>query len=136
MSVPSDWTVKRIQWKDDCEKTAKFANALYISLFENDEPTPPPYAEVILLMRSVAPETFANLSSAAIVSWVDAWNETAEVVFRRSRRACLFEFCREAPWEGNPDLAGIGVRRLFPISTFRFPCNSVVTEQSPYALMS
>ncbi|KAK4450163.1 heterokaryon incompatibility protein-domain-containing protein [Podospora aff. communis PSN243] len=63
--------VSRIRWQDDCDRTAKVANALHVWLQENKtEPTPPslPHAEVIELMRSIAPDPFSNLTAGAIVT--------------------------------------------------------------------
>jgi len=101
--ILSNWTVALIPFQDDCERSAEFANAYFAGIKR-------PYGEIIQLVRSVAPVPFRNVSTGQIVDWADNWNESFRSVARQARDECLEEFCFQMPWEGNTDLAGIGVR--------------------------
>jgi len=76
-----------------------------------------PYAELITLLRSISPVPFSNMSSGAIVDWA---NQDLRYFFHGASLAatdqCHDELCKEVPWEGNPDVAGIGVCK--PLDTY------------------
>ncbi|KAK3988196.1 hypothetical protein QBC44DRAFT_398658 [Cladorrhinum sp. PSN332] len=117
-------TLGEISFWADCQRTANFA----IRIIDDHSPTETanrlqdpasfPYAELIELVRSVAPDPFASASRGEIVDWADGSNitEIAIKAFDDIRwidykrwGVCTVEFCRSLTWEGNADLAGIGV---------------------------
>lgn len=65
------------------------------------------------MMQTIAPDPFVNISRGMILNWVSTMYEnttwdTYSVVSPIIRR-CRMHFCRSQPWQGNPDLDGIGV---------------------------
>jgi len=69
---------------------------------------------ILDLVRSNAGEIFKNVSDGTIIDWYLALpsNTTfsGEQVQERIKRECQEDFCQAFEWQGNPDLAGAGVR--------------------------
>ncbi len=134
MSNLFNFTPSDINFSLDCEKTAKFA-----VLVKNDSAPAIdaiqdwasfPYAQLIDLLTTVHPDPFAGASRGAIVEWADSGN-ISEIAARGMASVrtpatqpknltqtwnitvteldCKFRFCQELTFEGNPDIAGIGI---------------------------
>jgi len=113
-------TLGHLDLAQDCDKAVRFyipietaSTAVYVHLGGSYvTPDPFPYGELIGVLRFVAPDPFLNLSRGAIVDWIDTvdFTSTDSVdAINRIRTTCNLELCWSLEWEGNPDLAGIGV---------------------------
>ena len=72
-----------------------------------------PYSELIQAVRSVEPDPFLKVSSGAIVEWADSlnisdWYQDGGAL-GWIKWSCPRELCLNIPWQGNSDLAGIGM---------------------------
>ena len=118
----SNFTANDIRFSDACDLTAKFAvlvtNHAAPVLNKVQNPNTFPYAELIAVLRAVHPIPFANTSRGAIVDWADTANITSIAVRALNSTRwktyddwgdCTIAYCRDLTWEGNADIAGIGV---------------------------
>ena len=73
-----------------------------------------PYESLISMIRG---NYDGNLtaSDADIVDWYTSTNDNLTDIQGRLIASCLGPFCRDLEWEGNPDLAGIGVLSAYSI---------------------
>ena len=112
----ANWTLFDFNFTSDCYRTAKFYVSRSGLRHLSSKSSPFPYAEFIDFVRYAAPDPFANVSRGAIVDWIDGldfgaksgrqehfWNYDLTTGF------CDPVFCQSMEWQGNPDLAGIGV---------------------------
>lgn len=120
--ILSNFTANDIQFSNDCDLTAKFAVGTTnydAPLFDKvQDPATFPYAELITLLITIHPVPFASVTRGAILDWVDAANITllASLAFNTTRWEtgdrwgnCTIAYCRNLKFEGNADIAGIGV---------------------------
>jgi len=116
-SILGNWTLLDFDFTSDCNRTARFyyANRLDKDYSFSTDIEFFPYAEFIDFVRHAAPDPFANLSRGVIVDWIDGLNfyiqdsRNQPWMFSKNLSDCTPEFCESLQWEGNPDLAGIGV---------------------------
>ncbi|KAM7214411.1 hypothetical protein V8F06_010249 [Rhypophila decipiens] len=126
-------TLKNVtqSFADDCQTTSEYLRRLLEiegltqNVWERD-PTPInlsssyPYTELINLARSVYPEVFSNVSRAIIVDWLDGLEKRLPIEWLDkflginfdgywSDIECHQEVCEKLHWEGNADLAGVGM---------------------------
>jgi hypothetical protein len=115
-SILEKWTLLDFDFTSDCNRTARFyyANRLenhYVWFSNTLEFFP--YAEFIDFVRHAAPDPFANVSRGVIVDWIDGLDfyiqDANEQLWSKKLPLCDPEFCQSLDWQGNPDLAGIGV---------------------------
>jgi len=77
--------------------------------------TPYPYMELIDLLQAAMPDPFLTLSRGFIVDWVDGITDGAPSSMVDSIvKGCQLDVCNGLQWEGNPDVAGVGVRNRPP----------------------
>jgi hypothetical protein len=63
----------------------------------------------------LGPETVARATNADIVTWLRGWSWgelRSTVGWPGPKENCWLELCRVEPWDGNPDVAGVGVSML------------------------
>ena len=118
----ANWTLLDFDYGSDCTRAAGFWRSYYdngwnafVSL-ENF-----PYAQFIDFVQHAAPDPFASVSRGAIVDWIDNLNFSIQTPTRSYWQYhgrlvdCVPEVCYQLDWEGNPDLAGIGVSSASPL---------------------
>jgi len=123
-------TLSDINFTQDCRAASKFVAKVagqsnwgdegYDSILEDYPEMYFPYAELVAVLRSVAPDLFGNMSSGAVVDWIDHKGHLA--IYRYARNSllrdrdgeCEEELCQQLQWAGNPDVAGIGVSANYP----------------------
>ncbi|KAK0622469.1 hypothetical protein B0T14DRAFT_563918 [Immersiella caudata] len=118
----ANWTLLDFDYDSDCTRAAGFWTSYYnngwnafVSL-ENF-----PYAQFIDFVQNAAPDPFANVSRGVIVDWIDNLNFTIKNgtnwpwQYHGGLVNCEPEVCYQLNWEGNPDLAGIGVLLSYAI---------------------
>jgi hypothetical protein len=78
-----------------------------------------PLAELVALIRSIAPSMTANITDGEIVDWYYASEEKSmglkeawDSLPAGSSSACEKAFCSSQQFKGNLELAGIGVRAV------------------------
>jgi len=115
--ILTNWTFSDVDFTKDCERSANFLAKLYQQGWLEDGVigmSSYPFAELMSVLRSISPDPFRNVSRGAIVDWVIALDDNLPlpVVIFRTSEICRVELCPKLQWEGNADLAGIGVRLL------------------------
>jgi len=112
-----NWIISEINFSKDCQNTAKFVAKVAKEADDISESNFA-YAELITLLRSVSPVPFQNVSSGAIVDWANS-NDLTNFYRATSQQTvkdkCKEQFCQEFQWEGNSDVAGIGVSTQCPV---------------------
>ncbi len=116
----------QLDFAADCGKAAAFVARLLpeqlqlenafesARLIRNMTVMPFPYAEFIAFIRSASPQCFLDAPSGSIVDWVDGV-KVGDVMFLTDSDVlapCIRQICQRLSWEGNPDLAGVGVSIL------------------------
>ncbi|KAM7215152.1 hypothetical protein V8F06_009470 [Rhypophila decipiens] len=64
-----------------------------------------------------SPVPLINVTRGQIVDWDIYQDITLSVLMNRTEEACFRDFCQHLEWEGNSDLAGIGVFAAYVIQT-------------------
>lgn len=101
-SILANWTLGDVNWLGHCQESAK------VGIFWGQKKVP--YEEFVDVLRFIAPNPFNYASRGTIVDWVDSFpRENISLVLREIRFECERDYCRSLIWEGNEDLAGIGV---------------------------
>lgn len=109
----------------DVEKncTAAGAFAAHILQFWDDEDSFP-LLSLRELVTFCSNTTIANITDGNLVDWYGFTDATAADSLKDfvagMSNACQPDFCRNLEWEGNPDLAGIGVSFTLAQSAQRF----------------
>ena len=102
-SLLANWTLDGVNWLAHCAESSK------VGIFWGEKKIP--YEEFVDVLRFIAPNPFNNVSRGTIVDWIDSYpRDNITFVLRDIRFECERDYCRSLMWEGNEDLAGIGVR--------------------------
>jgi hypothetical protein len=125
----ANWTLLDFDYGADCNRSALFWTSTYNNVWSPWESLENfPYAQFIDFVRHAAPDPFLNVSRGVVVDWIDNLNfkikdESGKLwTWARGLDTCDPEVCYTLDWEGNPDLAGIGVSApLLHLLSFSIP---------------
>jgi hypothetical protein len=107
--VLANWTLSDVHFTKNCDMAAEFLGVIARNADTPDQAWYP-YSELINVVRAVDPIPFRNVTRGEIVDWVYGLDENLpSTVFHSIRESCHTELCQHLDWQGNADLAGIGV---------------------------